>query len=271
MKICVLASGSSGNCIFVASEKTRVLIDAGISCLQTVKRLGQIGVGIEAIDAICLSHEHDDHTNGVRILHKRHGIPLYANGGTADALSRREGMEGVPWKVFTTGVGFRVGDLDVESFSIPHDAYEPVGFAIRCGADRIGIALDVGTPTTLIRERLRGCCAVVVEANHDEQLLQEAVRPWSLKQRIRGRQGHLSNRVAAEMLAEIAGPALQQVFLGHLSEDCNRPDLAVRTVCAALDRCGQGHVRVVATYPDRVAEVWTSAASPREEAPLPSG
>lgn len=274
MKICVLASGSAGNCIYVASGKTRILVDAGISGRQTVRRLEEIGVSIEAIDAICVSHEHDDHTGGVGILYKRHQIPVYANGGTADALSRRPRLQGLPWRVFTTGAPFSIGDLVIEPFSIPHDAYEPVGFTLHCEEGRIGIALDVGTPTTLVRERLRGCHALVVEANHDEHLLQEAPRPWALKQRIRSRQGHLSNRMAAEMLAEIASPALQQVFLGHLSEDCNCPILAVRTISEALAESGHPHIRVCPTYPDRVAEVWDSSVRPppgcTENPPIPA-
>lgn len=274
MKICVLASGSAGNCILVASQETRILVDAGISGRQTARRLEQIGVSIETIDAICLSHEHDDHAGGVGVLYKRHQIPVYANGGTADALARRPRLESIPWRIFTTGAPFSIGDLVVEPFSIPHDAYEPVGFAVHCMEGRIGIALDVGTPTTLIRERLRGCHALVVEANHDEHLLQEAPRPWALKQRIRSRQGHLSNRLAAEMLAEIAGPALQQVFLGHISEDCNCPTLAVRTISEALAQNGHPRIRVCPTYPDRVAEVWDSSAHPAqvclETRPIPA-
>lgn len=256
MKICVLASGSAGNCIFVASKTTRILVDAGISGRQTAMRLAQIGEPIESIDAICLSHEHDDHAGAVGVLHKRHRIPVYANGGTADALSRRPRLESLAWQIFTTGVPFSIGDLVLEPFSVPHDAYEPVGFTVCHGAERVGIALDVGTPTTLIRERLRGCHALVVEANHDEHLLQEASRPWSLKQRIRSRQGHLSNRMAAEMIEEIAGPALQQIFLGHLSEDCNCPELAVRTISEALVRCGHPHVRICPTFQNRVADIW---------------
>lgn len=255
LKVCILGSGSSGNCTFIASDSTALLIDAGLSARAIEQRLAGIGRAISEIRGICVSHEHSDHTQGLRVLHQRAGIPLYANGGTIDALARNPDFAGLRWQVFTTGSAFHVGDLTVEPFAVPHDAYEPVGFVVECGDTRVGVVTDMGMCTTLIRERLRRCHAVVVESNHDEQMLQDADRPWHLKQRIRGRQGHLSNQGAAMLLTEIAGPQLRHVFLAHLSEDCNRPELARQTAHDVLLKGGHAHVSVNLTYPDRPTEL----------------
>lgn len=256
LRVCILASGSSGNCTFVASDTTSILVDAGLSARAIGQRLESVGERVAAVRGICISHEHSDHTTGLRVLHQKLGIPLYANRGTADALERDEDLQGLPWTVFTTGSAFTVGDLCIEPFSVPHDAYEPVGFVIRCGESRVGVVTDMGIATTLVRERLRGCRVLVVESNHDEQMLRDADRPWHLKQRILGRQGHLSNQGAAALLAEIATPTLDTVFLAHLSADCNTPDLARQTTHDTLFRAGHHHVKVNLTFPDRPTEVW---------------
>ena len=260
LRLCVLGSGSSGNAIFVASDTTPVLIDAGLSCRQIKLRLEGIGRSLEEVQGVCLSHEHDDHASALPVMVNRHGTAVFANTGTVEALRRHPRLGALSWNVFETGQPFTIGDLTLEPFSVPHDAYDPVGFVVSDGRDRVGVVTDAGTPTTLIRERLSHCRAVVVEANHDEQLLQEAPRPWSLKQRIRGRQGHLSNEHAAAILADIAGPDLQQVFLAHLSSQCNRGDLALGCVSGKLNEGGHTHVRVSLTYPDRASEVWTAAS-----------
>jgi phosphoribosyl 1,2-cyclic phosphodiesterase len=258
LRICVLASGSAANCIYVASDQTRVLIDVGLSGRETERRLAEIGTDTRGIHAVCLTHEHSDHCAALRVLKKRHGLPVYANSDTAKAVDRMESeMAGVEWNIFTTGVGFTVGDLHIEPFSVPHDAYDPVGFLVTCGHLRAGIVTDMGMVTTLIRERLRNCQAVVIETNHDPDMLSNAKRPWSLKQRIKGRQGHLSNQEAADLVVEIAGPHLKSVFVAHLSRECNHPDLAHKTVREALDKGGFQHVSVLLTYADRVSEMVT--------------
>lgn len=253
LQLCVLASGSTGNCTWVASKSTAILIDAGLSARQTAHRLEEAGGSIEHVQAVCVSHEHGDHTVGLRVLHRRHGIPLYANAGTVDALSRAPELAALPWKLFSTGYAFSIGDLTVEPFSVPHDALDPVGFIVSNGRARVGVVTDMGMVTSLIRERLRTCQALVIESNHDDLLLQNAARPWSLKQRIRGRQGHLSNQSAARLLRDIATPALQQVFLAHLSEDCNRHDLALDSALQALTEAGCPHVTVCVARPDQVS------------------
>ncbi len=257
MKLCVLGSGSSGNCTFVASGATRILIDAGLSGRETERRLGEIGESSSGINAICVTHEHSDHIAGLGVLHSRFGIPLYANGGTVESLRRVPRLARIEWRVFSTGSPFRVGGLDIEPFSVSHDAYEPVGFVVSSGRARAGIVTDIGVSTHLVRERLRGCSALVVESNHDESMLSDARRPWFLKQRIAGRQGHMSNQSAAEMIAEVAGPDLCCVYLSHLSSDCNRPELALGAARAALNRRGLQGVRVELTSASRISFVWS--------------
>ena len=254
LRLCVLASGSSGNCIFVGSGNTRILIDAGLSGKATAERLHSIDVAPESIDAICLTHEHDDHKASLGVLHRRFGASLYTNSGTLEALSQNHKLAALPWNVFTTGHRFAIGDLTLEPFRVPHDSYDPVGFAVSCGAARIGVVTDMGMATELVRQRLQRCGALVLESNHDEALLQNSERPWSLKQRIAGRQGHLSNAKAGHLIAAVAGDTLRTVFLAHLSRDCNRPELALSTVRETLSREGVTTVDVKLTFAERVSD-----------------
>ena len=251
LRVCVLASGSSGNCIYVESPATALLIDAGLSARETLRRLAAAGLDPAKLRAICVSHEHIDHVAGIVQLHKQLGVALYANGDTARGI---RGGDQLPWNLFADGSPFGVGDVEILPFPLPHDAYAPVGFVLRCGSARLGIATDLGMPTQLARERLRGCQTLVLEANHDETLVQNSFRPWSLKQRILGRQGHLSNETAAALLAEIAGNTLRQVFLAHLSRECNQLELALHVVRTRLAAAGLGHVRVLPTHPDKPSE-----------------
>ncbi len=255
MRLCVLASGSSGNCIYVESGGTALLVDAGVSARETERRLTAIGVDLAAVRGICLTHEHDDHRAGLCVLQRRTGAALYANAGTIEGVGQGEDAVGLNWNVFQTGTSFPVGPLTVTSFSVPHDSYDPVGYVIEDGAVRVGIVTDIGIPTGVVRQRLKACRVLVLEANHDEQLLKETQRPWALKQRILGRQGHLSNTQAGELLCDVASEALQTVFLAHLSSECNRPELALRTVRHLLERGGHGHIAVKLTYPDRPSEI----------------
>ncbi len=251
LRICVLASGSSGNCIHVESPTTALLVDAGLSAKKTLHRMGEANLDPEKLSAICVSHEHTDHVAGIRILSKKLNLQLYANGGTASAV---RGTKELDWNIFSDASPFTIGDIEILPFRLPHDAYAPVGFVLRHGEARIGIATDLGMPTELIRERLRNCQLVILEANHDKDMLRNSHRPWSLKQRILSRQGHLSNETAAELLADIAGDSLQQVFLAHLSSDCNSLDLALHTVRSHLKSVGLEHIRILPTHPDRISE-----------------
>ncbi|NKB25467.1 MAG: MBL fold metallo-hydrolase [Kiritimatiellae bacterium] len=257
LQVCVLGSGSSGNCTYVASPSTAILVDVGLSGKETEKRLGKINAEISVIKGICISHEHNDHILGLRVFHRRHHIPLYANRGTIDAVMRDPKQSKLEWNVFSTGSSFTIGDIHIDPFSVPHDAYDPVGFIVGTQDAKVGIVTDMGAVTHLIRERLRQCQAIVIEANYDENLLKDVQRPWHLKQRIRGRQGHLSNELAAEVVADIASPHLRQVFLAHLSEECNRQDLALKITENRLIHSGHTHVKVKLSYPDRISEMWS--------------
>lgn len=254
LKVCVLASGSSGNCIYVSGGATSVLIDAGLSAKEIQRRLETIGVQSGSLKAVCLSHEHDDHTSGLRALYRKTGIELYGNAGTVDTLERNGKCAGLPWKIFTPGQAFSVGDLKIEPFTVPHDASDPVGFVVSCDGVSAGFVTDIGMPTMLVRERLRKCRLVVLEANHDETMLKDSGRPWALKQRIAGRHGHMSNRQAAELATEIAGDGLRMVMLAHVSSECNKPAIAERVVGESLKNGGFA-VRVGMTWPDRVSEL----------------
>ncbi len=255
IKLCVLASGSSGNCTFIGTATTRILIDAGLSAKKTAARLAEIGEKVEEIDAICVTHEHGDHIAGIRILQKKHAIRVYANAGTLDGIRAAQKGHEVVCRQFTTGSAFEIGDVSLEPFSISHDAYEPVGFVLRSGESTIGLATDIGIVTNLLREKLRACDVVVIEANHDEAMVHEAPRPWSLKQRILSNQGHLSNRASAGLIAEIAGEGLKHLFLAHLSGDCNSPSHALRAFETVLSEAGHDHVIVRLTAAGQVSEI----------------
>lgn len=247
VRVCVLGSGSSGNCTWIECGEDAILVDAGFSAKRTLQTLHGCGLDERKLRAVCITHDHGDHTKGVARLHSLLGIPVYANTGTARAVKN------VPadcWKCFVTGNPFSVGPFSLFPFALPHDAYEPVGYRISCGGVRIGIATDLGMATTLVRGMLRGCRLLVLEANHDEEMVRLADRTWQLKQRILGNQGHLSNRAAAALAAEVAGDTLETVVLAHLSRDCNREDLALETVRDGLAAHGLGRVAVLAARAD---------------------
>lgn len=250
LKICVLGSGSSGNCTLVQAGDTAILIDAGLSGSETLKRLASAGLTPSAIAAVCLTHEHSDHTSGLKVLHQRHGISLYANAGTIEALEAGGKIEGVHWNIFQTGQDFTIGNMQISPFSVSHDSYDPVGFTITTGTANAAIVTDMGTPTTLVKERLKGCSIIVIESNHDEALLKSSKRPWHLKQRIMGRQGHLANTQTAELLVEVASPLLQHVVLAHLSSECNTPELATTLISAKLKQAGFTNIQITVAAPN---------------------
>ena len=238
IEVTILGSGSAGNCTFIKTEHTAILVDAGLSSRQITQRLATIGRSVADLDAILLTHEHSDHTRGLTVLCRTHTIPVYANRLTAEAVATDPEFNGttrISWRLFSTGHPFEVGDFTVESFSVPHDAYDPVGFAIRAGTHNVGLLTDLGHATKLVAERMRAMDVLVLESNHDVKLLQEdTARPWALKQRIMSRHGHLSNDAAATLAEEVCSHRLRHVFLAHLSRDCNRPEIAQRVVSQKL-------------------------------------
>jgi phosphoribosyl 1,2-cyclic phosphodiesterase len=232
-RFCILGSGSSGNAALLHTEGARVLIDAGFSVRKLSSLLAAVGESLDRIDAIFLSHEHGDHAAAIEGLKKYPGLQIFANAATARAIQSRLETEHRPdWQIFQTGARFRFRDLEIETFAVPHDAQEPVGFRFTTGHDgdlfaprrSLAYLTDLGHAPQNVREQLRECEIVVVESNHCATMLQaDTKRPWSLKQRISGRHGHLSNTAARDLLAEIACPRWRRVYLTHLSRDCNSP------------------------------------------------
>jgi phosphoribosyl 1,2-cyclic phosphodiesterase len=240
-KLTILGSGSSGNCAYVETAETRLLIDAGFSARQTRKRLAEIGRGPEGLSGILITHEHTDHINGLAALCAQINVPIYCNRLTKEAIEYQL-QSRFECRVFTTGASFEVGDILVDTFSIPHDASDPVGFLLRTSGGNIGFLTDLGHATKLALERVRSANVLVLETNHDLKMLQDSSRPWSLKQRIAGRHGHLSNTDAADAVQEIMSAGLRHLYLGHLSRECNQPELARRVIVERLEKIGANHV-----------------------------
>ena len=245
MRFCILGSGSSGNSALIVTEGARILVDAGYSARKLEHLLANLGESLARIDAVFLTHEHGDHSSGIDSLKKFQGLKIFANEATAEAVQERLGHR-PDWKIFETGARFRFLDVEVQSFSVPHDARDPVGFRFANGIEgdlvspRRSIAwlTDLGHAPANIREYVDGCDVVVIEANHCSRLLQEdRRRPWALKQRIKSRHGHPSNHAAHELLRTTENAAWRRVYLAHLSRECNDVQL-VRDTFAALGKNG---------------------------------
>jgi phosphoribosyl 1,2-cyclic phosphodiesterase len=244
VRLTILGSGSAGNCAYVETDEARLLIDAGFSLRQIRKRLEMIGRAPENLTGIIITHEHSDHVSSLPLLNGKLRIPVYGNRPTLEAIEYQYQSK-LSCRVFTTGASFDVGDITVETFSIPHDAQEPVGFLLRTNGGNIGFLTDLGHTTRLVLDRVKSAHALVLEANHDVKMLQDCpTRPWSLKQRILGRHGHLSNEAAADAAEQIMSSELRHVYLGHLSRECNHPELAHRVVHERLQRIGATHVKL---------------------------
>ena len=254
-RLCVLGSGSSGNCIYFGADGHHWLVDAGLSGREISSRLQSIDVPLEKIDGVFVTHEHDDHIRTVTYLNRKYGIQLYANSVTAEAVDNLLKRK-VIWNIFLNGNRFRSDCIEIEPFSVPHDAMDPVGFIIYKGSLKIGIVTDIGVVTTLVRQRLKGCDLIVLESNHDHDLLNDSKRPWSLKQRISGRHGHFSNEQAAELVSDVADSRLKAIFLAHLSHECNKPDRAFKVMSDMLRKTTLQNVSVELTYPDKISRMW---------------
>jgi phosphoribosyl 1,2-cyclic phosphodiesterase len=265
VKFTILGSGSAGNCAYIETGETRVLVDAGFSPRQIRQRLATIGRTPENLTAILITHEHSDHISGLLGIADKFHIPVYCNRDTQDATlwalkarlrskkkpaatdsENAENLKAkIDWRLFQTGDHFELNDLVVETFQIPHDAQDPVGFLLRTASGNIGFATDLGHTTKLVLERIRAANVLVLESNHDVKMLQECPRrSWGLKQRILGRHGHLSNLAAAEAAAQIMSAGLRHLYLAHLSEECNKPELAQHVMAEQLHHIGATHVQL---------------------------
>jgi len=236
VRVCLLASGSRGNSTLIEADGCRLLIDAGLSGIETERRLENIGLTGEDLHGILVTHEHHDHVGGIGPLARRFDLPVLIDHKTHAALPKLGKIDGLHH--FTAGETFSFQNLSISSFSTTHDAVNPVGFTIESGEGKIGFATDLGMPTRLVAQQLKDCRVLILEANHDEQMLQDGSYPWDLKQRIRSRHGHLSNMESCSLLKEICWPGLEALFLAHLSEENNCPTLATNTFREILDDCG---------------------------------
>jgi phosphoribosyl 1,2-cyclic phosphodiesterase len=237
VRVIVLASGSGGNCAVVESGKTRVLVDAGLSAKEIERRMRDRGIDPESVSALFVTHEHNDHASGALVFASRFECPVVATAGTAAAL----GLEGdlfSPFVCVAAGGEGRVGDLGYRSYATPHDANESVAYAFEGEGARLVIASDLGRPEEAFVDFLREATTLLLEFNHDEDMLRDGPYTWPLKKRIAGGFGHLSNRQSAWALTRAAGPALKRVVATHLSRTNNTPEIVRAELALALDRAG---------------------------------
>jgi phosphoribosyl 1,2-cyclic phosphodiesterase len=244
VKLTILGSGSGGNCAYVETDEARILVDAGFSPRQIRQRLATISRVPENLSAILVTHEHSDHIQGLTGIAQKLNIPVYCNRATREAFEFQLQTK-FHCNLFETGASFEIADVRVDTFTIPHDAQDPVGFLLHTAAANIGFVTDLGHTTKLVIERTRAANVLVLESNHDVKMLQDCPRrSWSLKQRILGRHGHLSNEAAAEAVAQIMSADLRHLYLAHLSRECNRPELAHDVMAEQLHHIGATHVKL---------------------------
>jgi phosphoribosyl 1,2-cyclic phosphodiesterase len=236
LSVCVLASGSKGNAIYVSDGRTALLVDAGLSGVEIERRLAAANLSGDRLDALIVSHEHSDHIRGVGVMARRYRVPVYISPKTARAaaplLGRIDDL-----RHFDIGRSFSINGLEIHPFSTSHDACDPAGFTIGCNRFKMGIATDLGIATGMVKHHLKKCDLLVLEANHDPTMLIEGPYTWPLKQRIKSRNGHLSNEESRDLLAELNHDGLCHVILAHLSEINNTPEKALRAVQQAVANC----------------------------------
>jgi phosphoribosyl 1,2-cyclic phosphodiesterase len=245
MKFCVLGSGSRGNCTFIEEGKTRILIDAGFSGKEIARRLASINRSPEQLSALLVTHEHNDHIAGVGVLSRRFKLPVYANPGTHRAAQTKLGKL-FALREFSTGGRFVLDDLEIHPFAVSHDTADPVGFIVKGGGHSVGYCTDTGRVTKLMEHLLGHCHGLILEANHDPQMLQDGPYPLPLKQRVRSGRGHLANGDAASFIRGLPGGSLRALVLAHLSETNNHPDL-VRRMMEDLFSCDPRPELILAT------------------------
>lgn len=256
MQIHILASGSTGNAIYLRMGETRVLVDAGISARRIEQGLAGIGVKASDLDAVLITHEHSDHIKGLEVLTRKHELPIYTRERTWEAIPGKDKLAGRCWQ--NIDQDFSIGSIDIKAFGISHDAADPVGFCFYYKQMKWVIVTDLGTVTPGVEKALSGADLAVLESNHDLEMLKNGPYPQFLKQRILSKQGHLSNFDTAELLCRIAHLKRMQIFLAHLSQQNNQPKLAEQTVAGILARqgCRAGEDIVLhLTYPDAAAGV----------------
>ena len=238
MELCSIASGSSGNCIYVGTESGHILIDAGVSGKRIEEGLNSIGLKTAEMQGILVTHEHIDHVAGLGVLARRYGIPIYATKGTIEAVKRMSSVGKVDESLFQqieSEQEICIGDMSIEPIEISHDAAEPVAYKVRQGKKTAAVMTDLGFYDERIVQKLQNVDALLLEANHDVRMLEMGPYPYPLKQRILGNRGHLSNENCGRLLSEILHDDFKAVVLGHLSKENNYPQLAYETVRVEVD------------------------------------
>jgi phosphoribosyl 1,2-cyclic phosphodiesterase len=251
----VLASSSSGNSTFIRTDRTCILVDAGLSKRDILSRLAAIGEAPENLDAILITHEHSDHVSGLVTLAKQLNVPIFITRLTADAIPWEEYAPNLD--CFQAGTTFSVGDIEVDSFTIPHDAIDPVGFCFRAQGIKVGLVTDLGHITDSIRFHLKGTHLLILESNHDLGMLKDGPYPWCVRQRIMGRMGHLSNDAACDFIKQDLDTSVSTLILGHLSEHTNFPAIVQVEATRALSNRGLFGPRLVVAKPKQQTEVFT--------------
>ena len=240
VSVSLLASGSRGNSAIVASARTKILLDAGISCRETFRRMKSLGEAPQSLSAILITHEHSDHVYGLSVLARKLKIPVFMTGATHQAWARaaRDAQGKLPevpeLELFRSGSRFQISDIDITPFTIPHDAVDPVGFTFRAEGVKVGFATDLGRMLENVKDNLRRCDLLVIESNHDIEKLRIGPYPWSVKQRVGSPTGHLSNKKLAEFLRSDYDGYASYIVLAHLSEQNNHPEIARREAEDAL-------------------------------------
>lgn len=243
MRMYSIASGSSGNCIYVGTGQSHLLVDVGISGKRIEQGLKNMDVDPKDLSGILITHEHIDHIHGLGVMSRRYHLPIYATIETIGEIMNCKAMGKIDDQLFheiRPDVGFQVQDMEIMPVHISHDAVNPVCYTFCHEGQKIGVATDMGTYDEYIVNHLMGCNALLLESNHDKHMLETGIYPYQLKKRILGNRGHLSNDLAAQLLARLAGSKLKHVFLGHLSKENNLPDLAYMTVKYELERLAAG-------------------------------
>jgi phosphoribosyl 1,2-cyclic phosphodiesterase len=257
LKVCSLATSSAGNCTFVGSSRTRILVDAGLCRKGIIERLAAIGESPENLDAILITHEHSDHTSGLPAFVRKFKTRVFLTHLTAPTIDWN-GETPATVERYQAGSSFTIGDLEIQSFTIPHDAIDPVGFTVRSQGMKVGIAMDLGYLPESVKWHLRGSHFLLLESNHDLDMLKVGPYPWSVKQRVMGRRGHLSNDIVSEYIRDDVDGELQTLMLGHLSEHNNHPEIVRMVASQAMERRGLG-AKLVVAEPRKQSEAFVMA------------
>jgi len=239
MRLIILGSGSTGNALYIESGETRVLVDAGLSGKETARRMAEAGVDVARLDAVVITHEHTDHIKGLHVISKTTEAPVFVSAATRKEFHFKQDGDGITWgQEISSSEPFQIGTLDFYPFSIPHDGVDTFAFTVESRGIKVGLATDLGYITKLVAERLRGSDLIIVESNHDRDMLKIGPYPWSLKQRIASKLGHLSNDETARWIQEDFDGKAAYLVLAHISRHCNHPELARLTALEALGSRG---------------------------------